>query len=130
MRGECGGLGGGFRRLKTRQLFQVYFWVVPNRESGLEVGEAVAVAKHEGEEFEGAPVAGDVAFRLGYGAEEPAEVEPVGPDGDVDLVAAEEGDGGADAVDGRAIVEVAFEVEAEALLRAAADGDDDVLGTE
>ena len=33
-------------------------------------------------------------------------------------------------MDGWAISEVAFEVEAEALLRAAADGDDDVLGTE
>ena len=46
------------------------------------------MAEQEGEEFEGAPVAGDVAFWLGYGAEEPAEVEPVGPDGDVNLVAA------------------------------------------
>ena len=96
----------------------------------LEVGEAVAVAKHEGEEFEGAPVAGDVAFRFGEGAEEPAEVELVGPDRNVDLVAREEGYGCADAVDGRAIVEVAFEVKSEALLRAAADGHDDVLGTE
>jgi len=88
------------------------------------------MAEHEGEEFEGAPVAGDVAFRFSDGAEEPAEVEPVGPDRDVDLVAREEGDGGADAVDGGTVVEVAFEVEAESLLRAAADGDDDVLRTE
>ena len=44
------------------------------------------MAKHEGEEFEGVPVAGDVTFRFGDGAEEPAEVELVGPDGDVDLV--------------------------------------------
>jgi hypothetical protein len=48
----------------------------------------------------------------------------------VNLIAAEEGDGGADAVDGRAVGEVAFEVEAEALLRAATDGDDDVLRAE
>src|SRR5882757_3907332 len=33
MRGECGVLCGGFGPLKTCQLFQVYFWVVPNRES-------------------------------------------------------------------------------------------------
>ena len=58
------------------------------RESGLEGGEAVAVAEHEGEEFERAPVAGDVTFGFGDGAEEPAEVELVGPDGDVYLVAA------------------------------------------
>src|SRR3979490_185515 len=95
----------------------------------LEVGEAVAVAKHEGEEVEGAPVPRDIAFRFGYGAEEPAEVKLVGPDGDVDLVAAEEGDGGANAVDGGTIGESAFEVKSEAFLRAAADGDDDVLGT-
>ena len=75
-------------------------------------------------------VAGDVAFGFGDGAEEPAEVELVGPDGDADLVSAEEGDGGADAVDGGAVGEVAFEVEAESLLGAAADGDDDVLGAE
>ena len=47
----------------------------------------------------------------------------------MDLVAAEEGNGGADAVDRGAAGEVAFEVEAEALLSAPADGDDDVLGT-
>ena len=58
------------------------------RESGFECGEAVAVAEHEGEEFEGTPVAGEVAFGFGDGAEEPAEIELVGPAGDVDLVAA------------------------------------------
>ena len=71
------------------------------------------MAKHEGEEFEGAPVARDVAFRFGYGAEEPAEVKPVGPDGNVDLVAREEGDGGTDAVDGGTVGEIAFEVVAK-----------------
>ena len=88
------------------------------------------MAKHEGEEFEGTPIAGNVAFRFGDGTEEPAEVELVGPDGDVDLIAGEKGDGGADAVNGRTVVERAFEVEAETFLGAAADGDDDVRGTE
>lgn len=92
-------------------------------------GEAASVAQHDGEEFAGVPIAGDVALRFGEGAEEPAEIVPVGPDGDVDLVPAEERNGGADAVDRWAIGEVAFEVEAKALLSSAADGDDDVLGT-
>ena len=35
-------------------------------------GEAVAVAEHEGEEFESVEVAGGIALRFGYGAEEPA----------------------------------------------------------
>jgi hypothetical protein len=29
MRGECGVLCGGFGRLKTRQLFEIYFWFFP-----------------------------------------------------------------------------------------------------
>jgi hypothetical protein len=95
----------------------------------LEVGKAIAIAKHERQEFAGFPITWDVAFRLRDGTEEPAEVEPVGPDGDVDLIAAEEGDGGTDAVDGGVVGEVGFEIEAEALLRAAADGHDDVLRT-
>jgi hypothetical protein len=94
---------------------------------GLEFGEAVSVAAHEGVEGAGMPVTGDVAGWFGEGADEPAEVEFVGPDGDVNLVAREEGDGCADAVDGGAVVEIAFEVEADAFLRAAAYGDDDVL---
>jgi hypothetical protein len=85
------------------------------------------VAEHQGEEFAGLPVAGDVALRFGEGAKEPAEIILVGPDGDVDLVAAEEGDGGADAVDGGAASEVAFKVKAEALLGAATDRHNDVL---
>jgi len=92
-----------------------------------EIGEAVAVAAHEGVEPEGVEVARDETFRFGEGAEEPAQIKLVGPDGDVDLVAGEEGDGGSDAVDRGTIVERTFEREAEPFLRAAADGDDDVL---
>jgi hypothetical protein len=88
------------------------------------------VAEHESQEFAGVPVAGDVALWLCEGSEEPAEVVLVGPYGDVDLIAAEEGDGGADAVNGRAVGEVALEIETETLLGSAADGDDDVLGAE
>jgi len=98
--------------------------------AGFQGREVAAVAAHEVEEFAGLPVAGAVTLRFGEGAEEPAEVVPVGPHRDVDLVAAEEGDGGADAVDGGAVGEVAFEVEAETLLGSAADGEDDVLRTE
>jgi len=65
---------------------------------------------------------------LGEAAEEPADPEAVCPEGDADLVAGEKGDGGADAVDGGKRAEVALEVEAEALLGAAAEGDDDVCG--
>ena len=89
-----------------------------------------AVAAHEVEELSCLPVAGAVTLRLREGAEEPAEVVLVGPYGDVDLVAAEEGYGGADAVDSGAVGEVAFEVEPETLLGSAAEGQDDVLGTE
>ena len=53
-----------------------------------EFGEAAAVAKHDGEELARVPVARDVAPGFGQGAKEPAEVELVSPDGDVDLVAA------------------------------------------
>ncbi len=94
---------------------------------GLEVWEAFSVLEHQAEEFAGGPVAGDVAFRFGDGAEEPAEVELVGPDWYVDLISAEEGDGGADAVYGRTVGEVSFEVEAETFLGASSDGDDDVV---
>jgi hypothetical protein len=40
--------------------------------SGFEGGQIGSVAEHEGEEFAGVPVAGDVAFGLGERAEEPA----------------------------------------------------------
>ncbi len=96
----------------------------------LEVGQAAAVTEHEGQEFAGVPVSGNVAFGFGEGAQEPAEVVLVGPHRDVDLIAAEEGNGSADAVDGGAIGEVALEVEAEPLLSSSADGDDDVLGAQ
>jgi hypothetical protein len=93
----------------------------------LQIREAVAVAAHQREEFEGVEVAGYVASGFGEGAEEPAKVEAIGPDWDVDLVSREEGYGGSDAVDRRAVSEVAFEIEAEAFLRASSYGDDDVL---
>ena len=91
-------------------------------------GETAAVPEHDREEFAGVPVAWDVTLRFGEGSKEPAEIELVGPDGDVNLVAREEGDGGADAVDGGAIGKIAFEIEAQTLLGSTADGDDDVLG--
>ena len=53
---------------------------------GFQFGETAAVAEHDGEEFAGVPVTGDVAFGFGEGSEEPAKVELVGPDGDVNLV--------------------------------------------
>jgi hypothetical protein len=87
------------------------------------------VTEHDGQEFAGVPVAGNVALRFGEGAKEPAEVVLVGPHRDVDLIAAEEGDGSSDAVDSRAVREVALEVESESLLCSAANGDDDVLRT-
>jgi hypothetical protein len=83
----------------------------PIWESFFEVGEAIPVATHEGIEFEGVEVAGDVTLRLREGAEEPAEVELIGPDGDVDLVSGEECDGCSDAVYGGAVAERTFEVE-------------------
>ena len=96
---------------------------------GLEFGKAVSVVEHQGEELSGGPVAGHVAFRFGDGAEEPAQVKLVGPDWDVDLISAEEGDGGAYAVYGWTVGEVAFEVESKPFLRASSNGDDDVLRT-
>jgi hypothetical protein len=100
------------------------------RQLRLEVGEAFAVVEHESEEFAGRPVAGNVALGIGDGAEEPAEVEAVGPDGDVYLIATEEGNGGADTVNGGAVGEVAFEIEAEAFLGSTANGNDDVAWAE
>jgi hypothetical protein len=88
------------------------------------------VTEHEGEEFAGIPVAGDVALRFGQGAKEPTEVILVCPDWDMYLVAAEESNGCTDAVDGGAAGEVAFEVKAEALLSAAPDRHNDVLRTQ
>jgi hypothetical protein len=115
-------------------LFQLYFERFPFwewlRSLHFEIGEAVPVAAHEGEEFEGVEVARDETLRLGQRAEEPAEIELVGPDGDVDLVTGEEGDGGPDAVDRRPVRKIAFEVESEAFLGASADGHDDVLRAE
>ena len=121
---------GVFRALKICHLFELYFQSFPFWESGSEVREAVAVAAHKWVELERMEVAGDVAFGFGERAEEPAEPDPVGPDGDVDLIAREKGNGGTDAVDGRAIGERAFEIEAEALLGASSYSDDDVLGVE
>src|ERR1700734_2781981 len=111
--------------------FQILFFGFPVLgKLSLEVGEAVPVAAHQGEELEGVEVARDVAFGFRKGAEEPTEVKLVGPDRDVDLVPAQERDGGTDAMDRGAVGEVALEVEAQALLRTSAYGDDDVLGTE
>ena len=116
------------------------WWHVPNWEdylffpllrclndSGPEVGQMVAVAEHECEELACTPVPGDIACRFGDGAEEPAQIEPVGPDWDVDLVSTKEGDGCANAVDSGTVRESAFEVESQAFLGTAADGHDDVL---
>src|ERR1700678_2561373 len=150
MRGKGGALPDAFAELKIGTgSAKLFFWICPKmghdaarsfeierrrgirrRELGFERGELAAVAEQEGEKFAGVPVAGDVALWLGDGAEEPAEVILVGPDGDADLIAAEEGDSCAEAVDGGALGEVSLEVEAEALLGAPADGYDDVLGAE
>jgi hypothetical protein len=97
--------------------------------SASEVWKLTAVPNHEREELAGIPVAGRVSRWIGDGAEEPTEIVSVGPDGDVDLVATEKGNGCADAVDGGTVVEVALEVEAEALLGTPADGHYDVLRT-
>ena len=130
----CGGMRGAFEPLKTCQFVELYFLGFPIlgmvRRLRLEVGEAVAVAAHEGVEPEGVKIAGDETRWLGQRAEQPAEIEFVGPDGDVDLITGEEGDGCPDAVDCGTVVERTFEVEAEAFLRSAAEGDDNVLRAE
>jgi hypothetical protein len=53
----------------------------------------------------------------------------VDPYGDADLFAGEEADGGADAVDGRLILELLLEVKAERFLCSSTKAEDDVLGT-
>ena len=52
-----------------------------------EVGKPAAIAEHDREEFARVPVAGDVTPGFCEGAKEPAKIELVGPDGDVNLVA-------------------------------------------
>jgi hypothetical protein len=52
----------------------------------------------------------------------------VDPFRDIDLVAGEEGNGGANAVDGGAIGEVLLEIKAEAFLRASAEPENDMSG--
>ena len=81
-----------FLGAKICHFSEVYFYDFPIlgmvRGLGLEVGKAIAVTAHEGIEPEGVEVAGNEALWFGERAKEPAEVELVGPDGDVDLIAA------------------------------------------
>ena len=86
------------------------------------------MTQYEGEKLAGVPVARNVPLWLGDRTEEPTQVEPIGPDWNVNLISAEKGYGGTDAVDRRTVGEVAFDVKAEPFLGSAADGDDDVPG--
>src|SRR5581483_10276282 len=75
------------------------------------------------------PIARTVAERIREAAEQPAEIKPVRPIRDADLVAAQEGDGGADTMNGHRIVKTALEIKTQALLRTAPDGYDYMFGT-
>src|ERR1035437_3723464 len=95
--------------------------LVAARSGAAQGGQTVSVAPHQRNQLACAPVTGDVALWIGEAAQQPAEVEPVSPHRNIHLVAAEEGDGGADAVDGGPVCEMLLEIQAEALLRPAAD---------
>ena len=72
--------------------------------------QLVAVAVDERVELAGVPIAWQEAARLGQGAEEPAEVELVRPDGNENLVSTEEGNGRSDAMDCGQIAQVLLEI--------------------
>jgi hypothetical protein len=97
--------------------------------SGCDAGKPVAEADHEGREVARIPIAGAINTWSGEATPQPTEAGMVDPNGDVDLVAGEEGDGSADAMNSWAVREVLLEVEAEALLGAAAEAENDVGGS-
>jgi len=84
--------------------------------SGGDAGKLVAITDHKRGEVARIPIAGAVDAGSGETAPEPSEAGVVDPDGNANLVAGEEGDSSANAVNGGTVGEVLFKVEAETLL--------------
>ena len=74
-----------------------------------------------------APKSRTQGSRLREDSKNPAEIKPISPHGNADLVAGDEAGGGADAINAGAITAVLFDVIADLVLHAAADGDDDMF---
>lgn len=82
---------------------------------------------HSGQS-EGAQRAWQKFSRVSDQAQQPAKIQPVGPGGDGDLVAGDETEGGANAMDGWTMGGVFAQIKTDLFLDAAAERDDDVAG--
>src|ERR1700691_4290373 len=89
-------------------------------------GQPALVFEHQAEKLAGLPIAREKLCRLAEAAEEPPKPALVSPCGDAHLVSAEETDGGAEAIDGWAVIEIAPQLSAQALLHTAADRHNDM----
>jgi hypothetical protein len=92
-------------------------------------GETISIFQEEGRQMPGIPVARKESSGIGYGATKPAEAEGICPNWNLYLIATEERYGSSDAVNGRPVAEMLFEIESEALLSASANSQDDVFGS-
>jgi hypothetical protein len=81
-----------------------------------------SVTKHVPDEFACRPISWHIAPGLREAAKEPAQIETVCPHRDLDLVAAEKSDACANTVNRRQGLDVSFQVEAQPLLVATAEG--------
>ena len=68
----------------------------------------------------GVPITGKESLGIGHGAVEPTQSQTVGPDWDPNLIAAEKGNSGADAMNCRPVAQMLLQIQAEPLLRSPA----------
>lgn len=87
---------------------------------------ALPVAQHESDKLACRPVPGHVAPGFGEAAEEPSEIEAVCPHGNLNLVAAEECDGGSNAMNRGHRFEIPLQIKAQLFLCASTQGNDDM----
>ena len=88
----------------------------------------VSVLENEPRQLARAPKSWNKHARLREKAEEPAEIETIGPIRNRDLVASQKSERRADAMDRRAIRDILSQEQPQLLLRPAANSNDDVGG--
>jgi len=76
----------------------------------------------------GIPIAGEETLGIGHGPVKPAQAQRIGPHGNPHLIAAEESNRRANAMDCRPVTQVLLQIQTKPLLRPAADAENDVFG--
>src|SRR6266480_3056045 len=88
--------------------------------------QPIAVLPDKPRELSRTPEAGDENARLGEQSEQPANVRTIGPAGDPHLIAGQKAEGGSDTMDRGTIIELFQQIEADLVLRSAANRNDNV----